>query len=476
MKKRLFFIIGAFLTCGITYAQAPADWQTSVNSIKSLIKSNPQEATKQANEMIKGKNKKNVQLIIAISRAYLDAQDFPNAELYLAAAQKADKKDPLVSILEGDIYLAKNDPGTACQKYEQAIYYDKNCFDAYVKYANVYRGANPEEAINKLEELKSVNPKQTNEVNKTIAKIYYQKNQFDKAAEYYSQFINTPVATQGDIANYGLVLFLNHKFDESLAVAKQGLEKNPRSAVFNRLAMFNNADMKKWDDAAKYADAFFNASDSATYSALDYKYYGFILSSQKKYQEAVGIYQKAIDKDSTQMALYKEMSDAYEQINDYTNAIASFQKYYDSLKKEEQTADLAYDFGKLYYRAGSSYDEKKQTAEAKDAYTKAKEYCMQYIEAHPDLYGGYLNVARSEAGLDPESTSGLAKPYYEKAAEIAASKNDARYNPILIESYRYLAFYYYVKKQNALCKEYANKILAIDANNEIAKKILSAVK
>lgn len=37
-------------------------------------------------------------------------------------AQKVDKKDAGVSVLEGDIALAQKDVGRACQFYEQAIY------------------------------------------------------------------------------------------------------------------------------------------------------------------------------------------------------------------------------------------------------------------------------------------------------------------------------------------------------------------
>ena len=73
-------------------------------------------------------------------------------------AKKANNKDPKVSVLEGDIALAQKNIGQACQLYEQAIYFDPNCKEAYLKYAQAYKSASPALAIEKLEQLKAVDP------------------------------------------------------------------------------------------------------------------------------------------------------------------------------------------------------------------------------------------------------------------------------------------------------------------------------
>lgn len=46
-------------------------------------------------------------------------------------------------------------------------------------------------------------------------------------------------------------------------------------------------------------------------------YYGHLLEALKKYDEAVGQYEKAIQLDPTKTDLYKNISSAYEQKNDY---------------------------------------------------------------------------------------------------------------------------------------------------------------
>lgn len=60
--------------------------------------------------------------------------------------------------------------------------------------------------------------------------------------------------------------------------------------------MYNYTDLKRYEEAEKAADAFFNDSDNADYSYLDYRYYGALLSALKKYDRAVMEYGKALEK------------------------------------------------------------------------------------------------------------------------------------------------------------------------------------
>ena len=339
MKRRFVFCLGAMLFAGTLAAQTPVpEWQAGVDKVKSLIKTNPEQASDAAGELLKGKNKKNVELVTSVARAYLDVGQLKEAETYLEMARKADNKAPAVSVLEGDIAFARKDIGKACQLYEQAIYFDSNYKDAYLKYAQAYKSASPSQAIEKLNQLKAIAP-DCLEADKELAEVYYATNRFGKAADTYAKFIDTPVATEDDILKYAFALFLNHDFEKSLAVAQKGLQKNARHAAFNRLVMYNNVDLKRYDEAEKAADAFFNASDNADYSCLDYRYHGALLSALKKYDQAIEEYGKALEKDESQVDLWREIADAYELKNDYTQAIAAYKKYYDSLATTKHTPE-----------------------------------------------------------------------------------------------------------------------------------------
>ncbi|WP_294482488.1 lipopolysaccharide assembly protein LapB [uncultured Bacteroides sp.] len=477
MKRVQMFLAGAFIAIGSLYAQSPVpEWQAEVAKLKEIIQTDPAQAAEQADHLIKGKNKKNVQLLVAIGEAYLDAGKLPEAQVYAALAKKADSKSALASVLEGDIAATQKNAGLASQKYEEAIYFDSHCTGAYLKYADIYKSANASLAIEKLNQLKAMEPSNT-AIDKKLAEIYYLKNDFSKAADAYSRFAMGPTATEEDLVKYAFALFLNHDFEKSLEVADMGLKKSPRHATFNRLAMYNYTDLKRFDEALKAADIFFNESDKADYSYLDYMYFGHLLESLKKYDEAVRQYEKAVELDPAKIDLYKNISSTYEQKNDYKKAIGAYQKYYSSLEKEKQTPDLQFQLGKLYYGAGTQSDSLTINAEErKQALVAADSVFHSIADAAPDSYLGNFWRARANSALDPETTLGLAKPFYEEVATLLESKNDPRYNSALVECYSYLGYYYLVANKLPESKDYWNKILAIDPDNATAKRALDGIK
>ena len=228
--------------------------------------------------------------------------------------------------------------------------------------------------------------------------------------------------------------------------------------------------------------------DKADYSYLDYMYYGHLLESLKKYDDAVVQYEKAVKMDPKKTDLYKNISSAYEQKNDYKKAISAYQKYYSSLDKEKQTPDLQFQFGRLYYGAGTQPDSLAITVEErKQALMSADSTFHAIAEAAPDSYLGNFWRARANSALDPETTQGLAKPFYEEVAALLESKNDPHYNSALVECYSYLGYYYLLAIENPALKaeakankdksiEYWSKILAIDPANATAKRALDGIK
>ena len=57
MKRKLLFCMGALLLSGTLAAQTPVpEWQAGVDKVKSLIKTNPEQASETAGELLKGKN------------------------------------------------------------------------------------------------------------------------------------------------------------------------------------------------------------------------------------------------------------------------------------------------------------------------------------------------------------------------------------------------------------------------------------
>ncbi|KAA6338295.1 Lipopolysaccharide assembly protein B [termite gut metagenome] len=475
MKRIKLFLIGVcIIAVGTLYAQSTGT--PDLNQIKELIKTNPTQASIEIKQILKGKNKKNSELISAIGRVYLDGGNISEAENYLKLAKKANNKVSVVYMLEGNIALVRNDVGLACQAYEQAIYFDSKNKEAYLKYAQVYKNINPEQAIDKLTELKQLDTSSI-EVDRALAGVYYSNNRFEEAAKVYSQIINSPEITEDDLVSYAFALFLNHNFEGSLQVSNMGLQRNKSNPAFNRLVMYNYVDLKRFEEGIEAADGFFNHSKNPEFSYLDYLYYGHLLDAVKKYDAAIAQYQKAMELDSTKN-LWHEISEAYERIGDYKLAIDAYKKYNDRLSDDMRTLDVNFQLAKLHYGEGTAVDSINITKEEKIAALEVADSIFAVIiNEAPDSYLGVFWRARTNSALDPETTQGLAKPYYETAANLLESKNDInRYKSPLIECYSYLGYYYLVANKMPESKEYWNKIILIAPENNTAQKALESIK
>jgi len=226
-------------TIGLAMLKIKSDQKTAEAEIQSVLKLSSY--------------KKNPDFYIAAANAYLVNGLIDDALIYQEKAKNIKSKYALTAVLAGDIELAKKNVGNACSNYELAILYDENCKEAYIKYARAYRNVNSTLAIEMLNRLKVKEPSFLL-VDKELADIYYMNNEFDKAAQLYDSYLKSGNSNSQDLIKYAMTLFFNHDFTKSLQIANDGLSKSPRNPAFNRLAMYNNTDLKKYDDAIKSAD------------------------------------------------------------------------------------------------------------------------------------------------------------------------------------------------------------------------------
>ncbi len=472
MKAIKYLFMGALMIGFSTQSMAQDGSQADVNAVKNIISSKPADLDKQMKPFYKA-NKKNAENLIAFGRAFFEAKDTARAREYAHYALDAKKnKFAPAFVLLGDIEALADKGGEAAAQYNQAIYADPKNAEAYFKYANVYRKISPSEAIAKLEELRAQRPDVA--VDALAGRIYYNANDFDKALSYYDKADRTKMEDR-DLSDYAMAAYFKQQNQKSLDIAKYGLTRKPRHAAFNRLAFFNSTDLKKFDDALMYADALFNRSDSAKFSYYDYTYYGNAYNGAKMSDKAIEMYQKALqmedmDNKDKRAGVIKQLSDAYLEKEDFPNAIKHYQDYLSNIEKPSAN-DLA-GLASLHMQHGSSLSANEQI----EAYQRAD-------AAYADLANKYENAieyatfmrARVNSQMDPDQSKGLALPYYQKLADLIGPKAEkdntdkARVN----ESYRYLIAYYLIQKDDkATAKQYAQKLIELDPESEIAKQVL----
>ena len=472
MKTAKYIIIGAMMTviCAPVMAQ---DATSAVEQATQIIKSQAadKDRDKQVTAVFKTV-KKDAKAVAGIGRAYLDAKDFDNADKYADLAIKANKNCAAGYVLKGDICVMKDDGGAASGWFENAITLDPQDPEGYRRYAQINAKADPEGSIEKLEKLRTIDPSYP--VDLVAAEIMSKTNNTDRAIEYYSKASLNQMENY-QLAEYSMLLFLKQKYDESLKVSSFGNNKFPRYGSLNRLTLFNNVNLEKYEDAIKYGDRLFNASDDVKYSALDYINYGTALQKLKKNDEAIAMFEKVVNNRTFEMtqrvSVYKNLSDVYKSMGDYTKALEFYEKYVKG--QPQMTANIKNGLAQLYRTM--AIDEKTAPEQKQELVAKADKVFEEIAKEFP-TFEQSVTAQRAKLPfiLDPEDKAGAAKPHYDKLIEIinGLDSKDASDLSQLKQALSYnIVYFVKVNEDIAKAKEYATKLLEIDPENPMAKQV-----
>ena len=461
MKAIKYLVMGVLLAGFSATANAQeAELQAALDGIKSKAP-NVADLTKTAYK----KNKKDADALMKIARAYYEQKDTAGAILFCNYANEAGKPKYQYApayLLLGDIEASYgNDGGKAAGYYNQAINFDPTNPEGYKKWAMVYRKISPSQAAKKLQDMKAMCPNE--DVDAITAHIYMLAGDEKQAYENYAKS-DVSKLDKSYLNEFVRASYFTGHFEDALKAAEAGLKIEPRNPTFNRLAMFSNYELKKYDDAKAYIHKYFNETDSAKFSEYDHFYTALIYQALEDLENMYIHYDKALElvNDSSMIkrhAILKSVADSYLKDQQFDNAI----KYYNEFLacKPDLNSDDMEGLAKIYSKYADA-DEARKTelvGKAIDAYkAMADKFPIQSI------YAAY-QCATMNNKLDKTGEKGLAKPDYQKVVELLANKadRDNSENTMLKYSYHYLmsnAFIY--GKNKALAKEYADKILAID--------------
>jgi predicted Zn-dependent protease len=410
-------------------------------------------------------------------------------EKALNTAEKAGKNSPLVPMQRGDVLKDKEDVGGAAGEYEQAINLNASYLVPYIKAAQIYADINPSFAIEKLTtvlEIDSTYPL----TNRYLARAYYNVGHYARAISIHENSFNVNVSGIGELTDYAAALFFSQRYDEATALINQGLLKDPRNFVLNRLRMYSALETQDYVNGLAIADKFFSLPiENNKYIPRDYTTYGDILAFNKSLDKALEQYAKGIETSSEKLEQYKKIGEQLNKAGYPGNGAEYYNMYIEAMEGQADTKDY-YTMGTYLYRAATTIV-RDTTVDSLYAAGKMTEYLIKadttfgvITERMPDNTLGFLYRARVNASLDPETAKGLAKPHYEALLALILVKEEPAkaYRRELLEIYQYLSYYYYLQfdangkdADKAQVIAYSNKILEINPNNAIAKQLIEAL-
>ena len=417
-----------------------------------------------------------VTIYVEMAETYIWATEAnPDAAIELCnTAERLDTKNPAAEIylVRGDAKYKKNqsDASPAIADYNLAFKRDPKSCQAQLRIGQIYAaGKNMGAAISYFNLAIKTDPGFA-PAYRNCGEALYMSADFDSAAINYEKYLSL---NNDCYARYRYTAFLykSNNYLKSIAEGKRTIACDSGNVVMYRI-MGNNyngvsKDSAKSKSAALYADTaivyynlFFKKQKETgrpTIYIEDYLNRAKAYSAMKKDSLAIVDMESAIQFDTSRKDLYFDLAGKYFVMKKYDKAAYYYKKKIDSNPAKQQIADWnAYGLSLL---------------RMKD-YVKADSAFMKVVAIDSLSPYGWSGRGKANAGLDPDGSKGLARPFYQKHIELVNAlpeKDRAIHNRDLITSSLYFASYYLVKKNYPCAKAYYEFVKTLDPKNETAK-------
>lgn len=383
-------------------------------------------------EILDGKkNKKNVQLLLAIADVMVSEENGDNnfAIELLQAAGKYDKKNPEVDLLRGMAYRKLKDASSAYLSYGEALKKDPANVKAHYLMGQIFSAQkNPDVYLEHYLKAYAIDSTYAPVLEALYDHYYFRDVKL--ARKYLEKFI---AASDYSLQNeYRLtdLLYLTGDYREAINSSLLIIDKAKDSVQprLFKLVAYSYAVLGDSVKADSYLNDYFNKAEPENFIAKDFVFRA-ILSDRVpgNEKETIRYYEKAVELDSAaanranyaaQLAgLYKKAA-AYKEQSHWLGKVFSW-------KENPSNIDL-FNWGLATYNAQN--------------YPAADSIFTLYTTTYPDNIYGYYWRATVNAAVDTAMQLGLAVPHYKKLTEIG--ETDTKMNKaMLLKAYSYLAVY-----------------------------------
>ncbi len=403
---------------------------------------------------------------IARNALYTAAPNYSDAVEMINMSIKLDPKNPESYLIQGDLLYGK-DPvnGTpAINSYNQAAKLDAKSVKAYVRIGRLYiNGKNIPAATSYLNLALKIDSSFA-PAWREKAEAQYQIARFDSAQKSmarYLQLNDSPLARY----RYCLFLYKSGNFDEAIKQGYISLAKDSTTIVIYRIIARSYLESKT-PDPVKSIEAwntFFNkqkVTGKPPLFADDFVYRAKAYSANKQDSLAIIDFNKAITMDTARKDVYFQMATSYYIMKQYDKAGEFYKKKIDSAPDKANIGDwVAY---------GRSLQQQKNYLGADSAFAKG-------IASDPANPAGWLYRAKVNALIDTKFESDSTKVYYEKFYSLAVGDKEKNKKD-LVAAGKYLAGYYFIKKNFSCSKAWFSFVLELDPTQSKVKEQLDTDK
>ena len=441
----------------------------------------------------KGINKKDVEELVYVGRAYMNTEkpDYKSAIAILNRAKINNSSDPQVLLALGDAYFGDNNQNESYVAYRNAFQADNTLLRAKMQLGVLLKGAKSyDEAIKAFNEVIALNPNY-GPVYRELAETYYKiaRNKPSKSVEslktaigFYDKYMSLTdysITSRMRHADF-LILVGDYKALEIEANKMKELDNvNPRILRYLGYAAYENGN----DDLAKTSLESFISNPANKIIAKDYITLGLVKIKKGTSADGLSVDPTAFKEG---LAIIKKgielLPIAAEDLNEvgkklfaqklFKEAAAIFEL--SSSNKESRN----YLDDNVYYGLSLYYDNNRKDVKADPiALQKADAAFANVIAASPSYQEAYLYSARTNRLLENDAVMTKAyQDYIDKTTQKGAEElAKPAVKTKFIEAYNNIAVIY-SKTDKVKAKEYLNKTLAIDPANQYALDALKTLK
>ncbi len=460
--KAVKFLVAGLLVMGLSATAMAQDvnYKDMLKPIETSLKAGS-ASTKDFEKTLKDYQKefkKDPKALVALGNILAMNKEYDKANAVADAVIAKFKNYGDAYILKGDIYAMQDNGGEAATWYGQCMTMDPKNPQGYISYSNVYRKIDPTASAEALNKLREINPNYPIEAE--AGHNFFSAGNYEKAYEYFSK---AKPSTMEEYLHYeyAFTAYILNKKEESLSLCQSGIQKFPKDAAMQILAMRAAVDLKNYEVALQHSNIVMN-TDSIKKNASILSYYGLALAGNKQYNEAITQYQKALEMKADDPKPLQYISEAYKEMGDEDKALEYNQQYMDKNPNAAPT-----DFMKLaeiYVNKA-----KKDPAKKAENIDKAISVYAKLAEKYPTLKP-FAKLQEGNTAFQNELDDKAIPAYEEVIKELEAKQCDADEVSYLKQAYQYMGFIYNYDKQDFnLAKPYWEKLLKLDPENKYAK-------